>query len=138
MHRSKALLLALFAAASTVKLVGETALPNLEVVNSPWMSVTNFWQGAEPLETPTQLIVDFSRKKSGVVYGLVCEYPNKDGLFESIRQRLQKELKIKPKMEPPGPFVGWRDEVGKRTISLTLDESKKNIQVIVVSFDREV
>lgn len=138
MRLLKALIFAIWAVAFTVRSIGEVALPNPELVNSPWMSVTNFWSGAEPLEMPKQLMVDFSYKKSGVVSGLSCEYPIKPELFQSIRERIQKQLKIKPKAETPGQFIVWRDEVAKRAITITLDESKRYVLVIITSFDREV
>ena len=89
------------------------------------------------MQFPTKLTVEFSQKENGMVSALICEYPKRDdALFEAIRERLQRELNIEPRMVLDGPYVLWRDEVGRRTVALTVDESKEHIQLIVVSILR--
>jgi len=117
--------------------VGELALPDFDVVNSDWKNTKNLWHGAEPLQFPRQLTLDFSRQRSGVIAGLVCEYPNTESTFGSLKKRLQNLLKREPKLQTPD-FIVWRDEKAKRTVTLTLDESKRNVQLILVSIDKAV
>ena len=132
------LLFGLLVMAAPIPILSEVALPDLKAVNSNWGNVTNLWTGTEPLQLPIKMIVDFSPRTNGVIMGLVCEYPKTDTLFESIRQRLQTQLGIKPRAETPGKYVLWRDELGKRVVTVGFDESNENIRVIVVSVDTSV
>ena len=114
------------------------ALPNFDVVNTTWESTTNLWHGVAPLEYPRQLMIDFSQRKNGVILGIACKYPNGEGTFSRFEQRLQGLLDLEPKLKTAGEFILWRDEQRKRAVTLTLDESRKNLQLIVVSLDKEV